>query len=81
MLGSELPSTREPHVLDRVQQRAMKIIRGLKHLSLQDRLSKLRCFSLENRGLGKHLINVQKGLNLRRMLQRRWSQALSISVL
>lgn len=81
ILCSELPSTREPYVLDRVQQRAMKIIRGLKHLSLQDGLSKRRCFSLENRGLRKHLINVWKGLNLRRMLQRRWSPALSSSVL
>ncbi|XP_054145438.1 long-chain fatty acid transport protein 6-like [Melozone crissalis] len=43
----------------------MKIIRGLKHLSLEDRLSKLGWFSLENRRFGEDLINVQKGLNLK----------------
>lgn len=65
MFGSQLRSTRDLPVLDRFQQRLMKIIRGLKHLSLEDRLSKLGWFTLETRRLGKDLINVQKGLNLK----------------
>lgn len=65
VFSSQLPSTRELHVLDRAQQRATKIIRGLKHLSLEVRLSELGQFSLENRRLREDLINVQKGLNLK----------------
>lgn len=50
-MDSELPSTREVHMLDRVQQRVMKIIRGWKHLSLEDRLSKLGWITLKARRL------------------------------
>lgn len=45
-------------MLERVPQRAVKMIKALKRLSSEERLSQLGLFSLAKRRLGGDLINV-----------------------
>ena len=53
-------------LLQRLQQRAVKMIKGLEHLSYKKRLSDQGLFSLKKRSLKRGLINVCKYLRCRR---------------